>query len=92
MLIFADSGGSLVWLPDRKTVEDMDMAMAKLKATEVLAMVADEALQIHGGYGFTEEFTPARGSRDARINRIFEGTNEIMRLIVVRELLGERNS
>ena len=75
------------WKYDQKTVEDMDMAMAKLKATEMLAMVADEAIQIHGGMGVMEELPLERIWRDARIERIWEGTSEIQRHIISRSLL-----
>jgi acyl-CoA dehydrogenase len=75
------------WKYDRGTVEDMDMAMAKLKATEMLAMVADEAIQIHGGMGVMEELPLERIWRDARIERIWEGTSEIQRHIISRALL-----
>jgi acyl-CoA dehydrogenase len=75
------------WKYDQKTVEDMDMAMAKLKATEMLAMVADEAIQIHGGMGVMEELPLERIWRDARIERIWEGTSEIQRHIISRALL-----
>ena len=61
------------WKHDQKTVTDADMAMAKLKATEVLAMVADEALQIHGGMGLMSDLPLERIWRDARIERIWEG-------------------
>ena len=65
----------------------LESSVIKVAGSEILTYVADEALQIHGGYGFTEEFSPARGTRDARINRIFEGTNEINRLFIPSNLL-----
>lgn len=65
----------------------LECSAVKVAGSEILTFVADEALQIHGGYGFTEEFSPARGTRDARINRIFEGTNEINRLFIPTNLL-----
>jgi acyl-CoA dehydrogenase len=61
--------------------------MAKLKATEVLAMIADEAIQIHGGMGLMDELPLERIWRDARVERIWEGTSEIQRHIISRELL-----
>jgi acyl-CoA dehydrogenase len=75
------------WKYDQGTVTDGDMAMAKLKATEVLAMVADDAIQIHGGMGLMEELPLERIWRDARVERIWEGTSEIQRHIISRELL-----
>ena len=75
------------WKFDQKTVEDMDMAMAKLKASETLAMVADEAIQIHGGMGLMSELPLERIWRDARVERIWEGTSEIQRHIISRALL-----
>ncbi len=75
------------WKFDQKTATDMDMAMAKLKATETLAMVADEALQIHGGMGLMADLPLERIWRDARIERIWEGTSEIQRHIISRSLL-----
>ena len=75
------------WRYDRGEASDADMAMAKLKATEMLAMVADEALQIHGGMGLMEELPLERIWRDARIERIWEGTSEIQRHIIARALL-----
>ena len=75
------------WKLDQGTVTDADMAMAKLKASEVLAMVADEAIQIHGGMGLMDELPLERIWRDARVERIWEGTSEIQRHIISRELL-----
>jgi len=75
------------WKFDQQIASDMDMAMAKLKATEVLAMVADEALQIHGGMGLMSDLPLERIWRDARIERIWEGTSEIQRHIISRSLL-----
>lgn len=74
------------WKYDQGTVTDADMAMAKLKATEMLAFVADEAIQIHGGMGLMDELPLERIWRDARIERIWEGTSEIQRYIISREL------
>jgi alkylation response protein AidB-like acyl-CoA dehydrogenase len=65
----------------------MDMAIAKVKATEMLAMVADEALQIHGGMGLMSDLPLERIWRDARIERIWDGTSEVQRHIISRSLL-----
>ncbi len=75
------------WRFDQGSVTDADMAMAKLKASEVLAMVADEAIQIHGGMGLMDELPLERIWRDARLERIWEGTSEIQRHIISRALL-----
>jgi acyl-CoA dehydrogenase len=75
------------WKYDAGTVTDEDMAMAKLKATEALAFIADEAIQIHGGMGLMEELPLERIWRDARVERIWEGTSEIQRHIISRALL-----
>ena len=63
------------WKYDQGTVTDQDMAMAKLKATEMLAFVADEAIQIHGGMGLMDDLPLERIWRDARVERIWEGTS-----------------
>ncbi len=75
------------WKYDMGTVSEADMAMAKLKATEALAMIADEAIQIHGGMGLMDDLPLERIWRDARVERIWEGTSEIQRHIISRELL-----
>ncbi len=75
------------WKYDQGTVTEADMSMAKLKATEVLAMIADEAIQIHGGMGLMDELPLERIWRDARVERIWEGTSEIQRHIISREML-----
>ncbi|MDP3897299.1 MAG: acyl-CoA dehydrogenase family protein [Mesorhizobium sp.] len=75
------------WKYDAGTVTDEDMAMAKLKATEMLAFVADEAIQIHGGMGLMDDLPLERIWRDARVERIWEGTSEIQRHIISRAML-----
>jgi len=63
-------------------------AMAKRFATDTCWHVVDDALQLHGGYGYLKDYPVERILRDLRVHRILEGTNEIMRVIIARELLG----
>jgi len=62
-------------------------AMAKRYATDTGSKVVDDALQLHGGYGYLQDYPVERFVRDLRVHRILEGTNEIMRVIIAREML-----
>ena len=64
--------------------------MAKLFASEAAQRAVSRAVQIHGGYGYTDEFPVERLFRDARVQTIYEGTSEIQRLVIARELLLDR--
>ena len=73
---------------DRKAPDaTLRCAMAKRFATDACFQICDEALQLHGGYGYLKDFPIERYLRDLRVHRILEGTNEIMRLIIARRLL-----
>jgi alkylation response protein AidB-like acyl-CoA dehydrogenase len=64
-------------------------AMAKLYASEAAGRICDMALQVHGGYGYTQEFPVERYLRDVRVSRIYEGTSEIQRVVIARSVLKE---
>jgi hypothetical protein len=64
-----------------------EASMAKLFATESAVQVTNEAVQIHGGYGYTKEYPVERHLRDARVTTIYEGTSEVQRLVIAREIL-----
>jgi acyl-CoA dehydrogenase len=72
---------------NRNEMSDMDAALAKLSSTEALAFIADEAIQVHGGMGLMADLPLERIWRDARVERIWEGTSEIQRLIISRAIL-----
>ncbi len=75
------------WLKGAGKKVTAEAAMAKMFASEVAGRVTDLALQIHGGYGYSREYPLERFVRDARIKRIYEGTNEIQRLVISRDIL-----
>ena len=75
------------WRMDRGHMTDGDAAMAKISSTEMLQFVADEAIQILGGMGLMDELPLERIWRDARVDRIWDGTSEIQRHIISREML-----
>ncbi len=83
---FAEWGGTVEG--NRRAAEEFAVECSALKvlATEAEARIVDEALQVYGGYGFTEEFPIARTYRDARVSRIYEGTNEINRVFLADRL------
>ena len=74
------------WLKDRGRPFSLEVAQAKLKSGLVALRAADEAVQIHGGYGFIEEYPVCRFYRDAKILTIGEGTDEIQRMVIARAL------
>lgn len=86
-----DAARLLLWraagLADRGESFGREAAMAKLFASEAAQRACDRALQIHGGYGYTREFPVERHLRDVRLCRIGEGTSEIQRLVISRQLL-----
>lgn len=76
-------------MKDQKQKFGPAAAMAKLYASEASTTVTDLAIQIHGGFGYSKEYPLERHYRDARITRIYEGTSEIQRLVIARQVLSE---
>lgn len=78
------------WLMDRGFRVTREAAMAKLYASEAAGFVTDGAVQVHGGYGYSRDYPVERYYRDARVTRIYEGTSEIQRIVISRQLARER--
>ncbi len=77
-------------LKDQKKRYEKEAAMAKLYASEAAGRITSKAIQIHGGYGYIQEYNVERHFRDARITELYEGTSEIMRLIISNNILKGR--
>ncbi len=78
------------WLEDNKLPFEKEAAMAKLYASDSAMNAAIEGVQILGGYGYCKDYPMERHLRDVKITQIYEGTNEIQRLVIARNLLGKR--
>lgn len=74
------------WLKDQQKTFTKEAAMAKLYATEIAMEIAREAIQIHGGYGYMKEFEVERYLRDAKLLEIGEGTSEVQRMVIARQI------
>ena len=75
------------WLKDQKRPTTKESAIAKLFASEIAVKVSEEAIQIHGGYGYTKDYPPEKYWRDAKLCTIGEGTSEVQRLVIARQLV-----
>jgi len=92
MVVETEAARLLVWragdLKDKGRPNTRETSIAKLYASEAAQRAADSAIQIHGGYGFSDEFPVERYWRDARVNRLYEGTTQIQKLIIGRFATG----
>ena len=77
------------WLKQRGEPFKKEAAMAKLYASELAMRATTKAVQLHGGYGYTTDYPVERMMRDAKICEIGEGTSEIQRIVIARQLLGD---
>jgi len=77
------------WMKDQGMKTTLESSMAKLHASEVAVRVANECVQIHGGYGYIKDYPAEKYYRDVKLCTIGEGTSEIQRLVIARELLNE---
>jgi len=77
------------WMKDQKIPCSKEASMAKVFTTEKACEICDEAIQIHGGNGYTQDFPLERLYRDVRVTRIYEGTSEIQRIVIARHLIAQ---
>ena len=75
------------WMKDNKKPTTKESAMAKLYASEIAVKACEEAIQIHGGYGYTKDYPPEKFWRDSKLCTIGEGTSEVQRLVIARQLV-----
>jgi len=75
------------WLKDNGMAYDQASAMAKLYASDIAQSVTSEAVQVHGGYGYVKEYHVERLLRDAKITQIYEGTSEIQKIVISRNII-----
>jgi alkylation response protein AidB-like acyl-CoA dehydrogenase len=76
------------WMKDQGRRTTLESSYAKLWAAQAGMRACDRAIQIHGGYGYTREFPVERALRDCKLCEIGEGTNEVQRIVIARELMG----
>jgi alkylation response protein AidB-like acyl-CoA dehydrogenase len=76
------------WLKESRRLFSREASMAKLFATEAANRICNRAVQIHGGYGYIREFPAERHLRDVRVTTIYEGTSEVQRIVIARQVLG----
>jgi alkylation response protein AidB-like acyl-CoA dehydrogenase len=78
------------WLRDSGQPYGTAASQAKLFASEMALKVASDAVQVHGGYGYIREYDVERSLRDAKITQIYEGTSQIQKLVIARDVLGAK--
>ncbi len=78
------------WLKEQKRSFTQEASMAKLFATETVNKIVAEAVQIHGGYGYVKDYVVERLFRDARVTTIYEGTSEVQRMVIARNLINSQ--
>jgi butyryl-CoA dehydrogenase len=92
MVVDADAARLLVWraghLKDQKRPNTLETSIAKFYATEAAVRCANAAIQVHGGYGYIDEYPVERYMRDARVTTLYEGTSQIQKMIIGRHATG----